>query len=57
MPPSPAELFGALASRCISEGAAKRRTKEALEGACVLLFGIACSVVTAYLMTALGVIV
>ena len=51
------ETFGALLTTCISDAKASRRTREALEGAGLLLAGVLCSLATTYLMAALGLVV
>jgi len=51
------DTFSGLLRGCISEGKEGRRTREALEGAAVLLFGLGCSVLTSYLLATLGLVV
>jgi hypothetical protein len=50
-------MFSTLLRSCISEASEKRRTREVLEGAGVLLLGVACSVATSYLLANLGLVV
>jgi hypothetical protein len=49
--------FAGLLRGCISDSKENRRTREALEGAGVLLLGVVCSLATAYIFVALGVVV
>ena len=57
MSASPMDTFAVLLSRCISEAKESRRTREALEGAGLLLAGLLCSLATTYVISALGVVV
>ena len=54
MSTGPMETFAALARSCISESGERRRARDAIEGAGLLLFGLACSLATSYLMAVLG---
>jgi len=51
------DTFSALLRGCISETKQDKRTREALEGAGLLLLGLGCSVLTSYLLAALGLVV
>jgi len=50
------DTFASLLKGCISDASERKRTREALEGAGVLLFGIFCSIATTYIAAALGVV-
>ena len=56
MPAGPMDTFASLLKSCISDASERRRAKEALEGAGLLLLGIVCSVATTYIAAALGVV-
>jgi hypothetical protein len=51
------ETFSALVRSCISDAKEGRKTREVIEGAGVLLLGMGCSVLTAYLLAAFGLAV
>jgi hypothetical protein len=50
------DTFAFLLRSCISDAKESRRTREALEGAGLLLLGVVCSVATSYIAAALGVV-
>ena len=51
------ETFAGLLRNCISEVNNEKRAREVLEGAGVLVLGLACSVATAYLLAMFGLVV
>jgi hypothetical protein len=56
MPDDPMTIFGPLLSVCVSEGE-RRKGSEVLESVVLVMLGLGCSLVTTYLLSALGVLV
>ena len=58
MSEDPGSTFAGLLAGCISDcDSDRRRGRETLEGALLLLAGAACSILTSYLLAAVGVTV
>lgn len=56
MPPDPGSIFGNLLAGCIRDQYIKDDSKLAAEGVLFLLLGAASSVVTTYLLSAVGIL-
>jgi len=57
MSQDPASTFSGLLKGCISDHAVRSRRREALEGAALLMIGMASSLLTSYILASVGFLV